>query len=40
MNVGYMLIPVVLFVGGILVSASLFSSAIPLIEDAEKQAEK
>ena len=40
MNVGYMLIPVVLFVGGILVSASLFSAAIPLIEDAEKSAEK
>ena len=26
MNVGYMLIPVVLFVGGIIVSASLFFS--------------
>ena len=40
MNVGYMLIPVVLFVGGIFVSANLFSLSIPLIEDAEKQAEK
>jgi hypothetical protein len=28
MNVGYMLIPVVLFVGGILVSAGLFSLAM------------
>ena len=40
MNLGYMLIPVVLFVGGIIVSASIFSMSIPLIEDAEKQAEK
>ncbi len=40
MNVGYMLIPVVLFVGGIIVSANLFSMAIPLIEDAGKDAEK
>jgi hypothetical protein len=40
MNVGYMLIPVVLFVSGILVSGSLFSISIPLIEDADKLAGK
>jgi hypothetical protein len=33
MNVGYMLIPVVLFVGGILVSSALFSLAMTRIEE-------
>ena len=33
MNVGYMLIPVVLFVGGILVSAGLFSLAMARVEE-------
>jgi hypothetical protein len=31
MNVGYMLIPVVLFVGGILVSSALFNLAMTRI---------
>jgi hypothetical protein len=33
MNVGYMLIPVVLFVGGIIVSASLFTLAMTRVEE-------
>jgi hypothetical protein len=33
MNVGYMLIPVVLFVGGIFVSAALFSLAMTRVEE-------
>jgi hypothetical protein len=33
MNVGYMWIPVILFVGGILVSAGLFSIAMKRVEE-------
>ena len=33
MNVGYMLIPVVLFVGGIIVSAGLFSLGMTRVEE-------
>jgi hypothetical protein len=33
MNVGYMLIPVVLFVGGILVSSALFRLAMTRVEE-------
>ncbi len=33
MDVGYMLIPVVLFVGGILVSGALFKLAMTRIEE-------
>jgi hypothetical protein len=33
MNVGYMLIPVVLFVGGILVSSALFSLAMTRVKE-------
>jgi len=36
MNVGYMIIPVVLFVGGIIVSTSLFSGAMKLITRENK----
>lgn len=32
MNVGYMWIPVILFVGGIIVSASLFSVGMQRVE--------
>jgi len=33
MNVGYMLIPVVLFVGGMIVSAALFSFGMTRVEE-------
>jgi len=33
MNVGYMLIPVVLFVGGIIVSSGLFSLGMTRVEE-------
>ena len=33
MNVGYMFIPVILFVGGILVSAMLFTLAMKRVEE-------
>ena len=36
MDVGYMLIPVVLFVGGILVSANLFKLAMTRVEEHDK----
>ena len=36
MNVGYMLIPVVLFVGGILVSWSLAKAAMTRVEEHDK----
>jgi hypothetical protein len=36
MNTGYMLIPVVLFGGGIIVSAALFRLAMKNIEDKGK----
>ncbi len=36
MNVGYMLIPVVLFVGGILVSTGLFKLAMTRVEENPK----
>ena len=39
MNVGYMLIPVVLFVGGILVSVSLFSLGMKRVEEKKKGGE-
>jgi hypothetical protein len=35
MNVGYMLIPVVLFVGGIIVSSALFSLGMKRVEEKQ-----